>query len=192
MTDFTNKPEVDRLREIARQGARKAAQDAHLADEASNFALDQLQRFNEDVSDDPAQRAAWLRTVARNYAYKRGAKYAREKPMGRQGSEPPVVGDEQIDQFVAGLILEMHEGIGPSLGTEVAFKVDFYNALALLSEATQALFIERYVESIPIEEMAESRGIKRASLDNQLTKARLAARTVFQDLYDDVYGGAQN
>lgn len=130
-----------------------------------------------------------MEVVARNHAKKVGAKLHRELAMGRAGSEPPPMHDEQADEHVGQLIADIHLG-GGSLGSAVATKVAFEECWALLSGEARSLLHAKYVEQMTLKEIAQERGRDESTsvIDHKLSAARDAARVVFDDLFDEMRG----
>jgi DNA-directed RNA polymerase specialized sigma24 family protein len=168
---------------VARRAAAQVSRDDQVIREAADVAVTQLEKNWDHVSTAELQRRGWVRVVARNHARRVGEKLHRDLPMGRAGSEPPRMHDEQADDRVAALIAEMRGGVGMSLGSFVAGKVDFDNAWATISEEDRALLHAKYVEGWATKEIAEERGVAPGTIDNKLTAAKRAARLVFDDLF---------
>jgi hypothetical protein len=102
--------------------------------EAADFAVAELVNRLDNVSSETPERKGWVAVVARNHVLRLGEKLHRELAMGRAGSLPPPMPDEQEAERIEFLIGEMRSGGGLSLGSFVADKVDFENAWALISE----------------------------------------------------------
>ncbi len=184
--EFT--PELQRLYlEVAKRAARRASRDEQVIGEAATHAVVQLERYWDQVGE--RKRKKWVQVVATFRAKKIGARLHRELAMGRGGSEPPPMHDEQADEHVARLIADIHLG-GGSLGSLVATKVAFEERWALLSGETRSLLHARYVEQMTLKEIAEERGRGESTgaIDHRLSVARKTARLVFDKLrgeYDD-------
>ena len=183
--ELTRKQQEEYL-SLARNAAARQSRDDQVVGESANFALMQLQDLWDNIEPSDASRRAWVRTVARNEAMRLGEKLHREKAMGRAGSLPPPMGDEQADERVALLISEMHV-VGLSLGSLVATKVDFERAWALIADDTRSLLNDKYVEGLSTKEIAEKRGEKPGTVDNKLTAAKKVARLVLEGLIGDLY-----
>jgi hypothetical protein len=93
--------------------------------EAADVAVAALVGTLGHVSTGAAERKAWVATVARNHARRVGKKLHRDLAMGRAGSLPPRMQDEQEAERVELLIGEMRSGGVGSRGSLVAVKVDF-------------------------------------------------------------------
>lgn len=190
MASTIDDAELARYLAIAKQGARKASKDPHVVEGAANHAIEMLIKAGDDVSDEPRARERWLRTVALNQARRWGRRDARDVPFGRQGSLIPKGGDEVSDKFVARVIEEMRLGDGQSLGSFVANKVMFEEAWSTLSDAARSLLHDKYANGMSSKEMATERGVTAGTIDNQLSRAKEAAKPLLQEIYDELRGAA--
>ena len=172
---------------VAEKAAARASNDRQVSRESAGFALMQLEENWDSIKPNDASRRAWIKTVARNRARRLGEKADREMPMGRAGSRPPPMYDEQADERVALLISEMHSAMG-SLGSLVAIKVDFERSWALIAEDAQSLLHAKYVEGLSTKEIAKNRGEAPGTVDNKLTAAKRVARFALEDLFDELRG----
>ncbi len=169
--------------DVARKAAAKVSRDDEVIREAADVAVTQLQRNWDHVSTIEKQRRAWVATVACNHGRRVGAKLHRDLAMGRAGSEPPPMYDEQQDERVEFLITEMRSGTELSLGSFVAAKVDFDRAWATIAAEDRALLHSKYAEGLTSKEIAEERGISPGTVDNKLTAAKRAALLVFDGIF---------
>jgi RNA polymerase sigma factor (sigma-70 family) len=169
----------------AERAAAKVSRDREVVGEAADFAVAELVNRLGNVSSETPARKAWVAVVARNHALRVGKKLHRDLAMGRAGSLPPPMPDEQEAERVELLIGEMRSGGGPSLGSFVADKVDFENAWALISEQDRLLLDLKYAEGLTSKEIAEKLGKKPGTIDNQLTAAKKAAVLLFADMLGD-------
>ena len=170
---------------VAEQSARKVSRDPEVVGEAADVAVAALVDKLDHVSTVTAERKAWVATVARNHARRLGKKLHRDLAMGRAGSLPPRMQDEQADERVELLIGEMRSGGVGSLGSLVATKVDFDRAWAMISDQDQLLLDLKYAQGMTSKEIAERLGKKPGTIDNQLTAAKKAAVLLFADLLGD-------
>ena len=168
--------------DVARRAAAKVSRDDQVIGEAAHVAVEKLAEHWEHVSTGEKQRRAWVATVARNHARRAGAKLHRELAMGRAGSEPPPMHDEQQDERVEFLIAEMRGPGAMSLGSFVAAKVDFDAAWALIAGEDRVLLHQKYVQGLTSKQIAEARGESPGTIDTTLTAAKKAARLVLGDL----------
>jgi DNA-directed RNA polymerase specialized sigma24 family protein len=174
---------------VAKRAAARASRDAQVVGEAADHAVVQLERYWERIATGDKKRRRWVEVVAVNHARRLGAKLHRDLPMGRGGSEPPPMYDEQEDEHVARMIGEMHLG-GGSLGSFVATKVEFERRWVLLSGEHRSLLHAKYVEQMRSKEIAAARGRGESAgtIDNKLTEAKKMARLVLEDLLDELRG----
>ena len=181
--------QVKQFEAAARKAAARISNDDQVVGESAGHAVVQLQRYLDQVSTGSQERLKWVGVVAANYAKRLGAKLHHDLPMGKAGSEPPPMHDEEEDTRVAFLITEMHRGAG-SLGSFVAVKVDFESRWALLGGEARSLLHAKYVEGLSSKEIAKQRGKGESpgTIDNKLTAAKKAARLVCQDLFDALRG----
>ncbi len=183
-------PELQRhYLEVDKRAATRASRDEQVIGEAATQAVVQLERYWDQVSTGEREWRKWVQVVATRHARKVGAKLHRELAMGRGGSEPPPMHDEQADGHVARLIADIRVG-GGSLGSLVATEVAFKERWALLSGETRSLLHARYVEQLTLKEIAEERGRGESTgaIDHKLSVARKTARPVFDDLLDELRG----
>ncbi len=173
----------------ARKAAGRVSNDDQVVGEAAGHAVVQLQKHWEQVSTGSQERLNWVGVVAANYARRLGGKLHRDLPMGKAGSEPPPMHDEDDDNRVAFVIAEMHRGAG-SLGSFVALKVDLESRWGLLGGEARSLLHAKYVEGLSTKAIAAERGKDESpgTIDNKLTAAKRAARLVLQDLFDALRG----
>lgn len=174
---------------VAKRAAERASKDEQVVGEAANHAVVQLDRYWDQVSTGDRERKKWVEVVATFYARKLGAKLHKELPMGRGGSEPPPMHDEQANMHVARLIADIHMGAG-SLASLVATRVAFDERWALLSGETRSLLHAKYVEQMTLKEIAQERGRGESTgaIDHKLAAARKTAGLVFEDLLDELRG----
>jgi RNA polymerase sigma factor (sigma-70 family) len=169
----------------AKRAAAKVSRDREVVGEAADFAVAKLVNWLDNVSSETPERKGWVAVVARNHALRLGEKLHRELAMGRAGSLPPPMSDEQEAERVEFLIGEMRSGGGLSLGSFVADKVDFESAWALISEHDRLLLDLKYAEGLTSKEIADRLGKKPGTIDNQLTAAKKAAVLLFADMLGD-------
>ena len=180
--ELSRKEQADYLG-VARKAAAQVSRDDQVIGEAADVAATKLQEHWDHVSNGEKQRRAWVAVVARNEARRVGAKLHRELAMGRAGSLPPPMYDEQEDERVEFLIAEMRSPAGAaSLGSFVAAKVDFDAAWALIAGEDRVLLHQKYVRGLTSKQIAEERGESPGTIDNKLTAAKKAARLVLEDL----------
>ena len=183
-------PELQRhYIEVAKRAAARASRDEQVIGEAANHAAVQLERYWDQVSTGDRERKRWVEVAATNHARRVGAKLHRELAMGRAGSEPPPMQDEQADEHVAQLIAGIHLD-GGSVGSVVATRVAFEERWALLSGGARSLLHAKYVEQMTLKEIAQERGRGESTgaIDHKLSAARKTARVVFDDLFDEMRG----
>ena len=185
MPDELSDDELMEFRAVAERAVAKVSRDPEVIGEAANFAVAELVDRLDNVSSETTERKKWVATVARNHALRLGKKLHRELGMGRAGSLPPPMSDEQEAERVEFLIGEMRSGGGMSLGSFVADKVDFENAWALISEQDRLLLDLKYAEGLSSKEIAERLGKKPGTIDNQLTAAKKAAVLLLADMLGD-------
>ena len=109
--ELSRKEQADYL-DVARKAAAQVSRDDQVIGEAADVAVTKLQEHWDHVSTGEKQRRAWVAVVARNEARRVGAKLHRELAMGRAGSLPPPMHDEQEDERVEFLIAEMRSPAG--------------------------------------------------------------------------------
>jgi DNA-directed RNA polymerase specialized sigma24 family protein len=174
---------------VARQGAAHVSDDDEVIGEAANNAIVQLGKSWDHISNDDKARRRWVRVVAANHAKRVGAKLHREVPVGEAGSKPPPLYDERENGRIADLIAAKR---GPKrhISSLVAAQVDFEKRWALLNGEDRALLHMKYVLDMSSKDIAKHRGRHESpgTIDNKLTKAKKAARFVFDDQLEELSG----
>jgi RNA polymerase sigma factor (sigma-70 family) len=144
-----------------------AAED--LAQETLIEAWRQRQRLH-----DPSGYAQWLSAIARNICLRWARQHGRERahlidvPSGNDSTRPSVV--EQLPDSLD-LEVELERG-------ELARLLD--RALALLPGETRAALVARYVEQMPVAEVAARLGLTEGAVAVRLHRGRLALRRVLE------------
>lgn len=176
----------DRLRGLmaaALLSARDQTTDEHLVDDAVDHALEALMRAV--VRPNGPTQESWeryVRTAATNYARHEDRRSKRTQPMGWAGSAVGADGGGNGDGEGEGRALLnrilQRQHAARSLGSDVAAADANERLLEELAPLDRRLIIGKYIDGIPIAQLAQDERITAKAVEHRLRRARNSLREI--------------